>query len=551
MINFVYFISIFAVCSVYVNAEQREYTFHINWFNAAPDGVSREVLGINGMTPGPQITANVGDTIVVNVINWLNVSTTLHWHGMLQRASNEMDGVPHLTQRAISPEGGTFHYSFVADLPGTYWYHSHYSMQYTDGCRGALIIQDPTEPAYPEETLLLADWYHTPAEILMSSKYMTPESKGTEPVPDAALVNNIGQAAGCANSLGAADAAACRFFRTQLSSGSHYCSVSDIAAQITGEAPSSQLPTRLRLINGAALAAFNFSVEHHSLIVISVDGVAVHPTAVPNIILNTGQRYDAIVCRNQREDNKSDNAYMMRALFVSSVFDTSSPSKGAFGVLQYALLDTAAPLTRALVSLPSGYESMSSFESTSFVPLESALLPPPPSRREITLNIDFFPNPNTGITMGHFNKQSTVLPASSRGMTMLEAVRLNRTIPSSSMQDILVIYSDDHTQLVFNNHDDGNHPIHLHGHRFYVMGQGSDDDGPYDSSKHKLNYLNPTVRDTVTVNPLSWTVIRLLDKNPGVWFMHCHIDWHVVSGLAMVLVEYGERETGRCAENAL
>lgn len=521
-----------------------EYTFHIDWFDAAPDGVSRSVLGINGMSPGPQITVDVGDTISVLVVNWLNVSTTIHWHGMLQRDTNEMDGVPHLTQRAIRPHGGSYLYSFVADMPGTYWYHSHYAVQYADGCRGALVIRNPAEPAYPEETLLLSDWYHTPAAMLLTSKYMTPASGGSEPVPDSALINSIGQTHDCLTGKGDKQ---CHYYHVTASLGSYACSTTQDM-----HLSSSHLPTRLRLINGAALAAFNFSVERHSLIIIAVDSTPVEPTSVTHVILNTGQRYDALLCRHREltPDYEATNAFLMRAAFVSSVFDSPSQSSGAVGVLQYSNLAILTDDERRLSSGVS-YISTSAFESTSFVPQDESLLPPPSSRREITLNIDFYPSEASGVTLGHFNHRSTLLPESSRGSTMLEAVQNNRSIPSTSSQDILTIYSDDHTQLVFNNHDDGNHPIHLHGHRFYVMGQGRDKEGDYDSSRHHLDYISPAVRDTVTVNPLSWTVIRLLDKNPGVWFMHCHIDWHVASGLAMVVVEYAERHKERCDENAL
>ncbi len=31
-------------------------------------------------------------------------------------------------------------------LQGTYWYHSHYGLQYCDGLRGGLVIYDPEDP---------------------------------------------------------------------------------------------------------------------------------------------------------------------------------------------------------------------------------------------------------------------------------------------------------------------------------------------------------------------------------------------------------------------
>jgi iron transport multicopper oxidase len=72
----------------------------------APRGleVSKPVIGINGQWPCPQVEASVGDKIIVNVCNNLgNQSTTVHWHGIRQNGTNEMDGVAGVTQCPIPP----------------------------------------------------------------------------------------------------------------------------------------------------------------------------------------------------------------------------------------------------------------------------------------------------------------------------------------------------------------------------------------------------------------------------------------------------------------
>lgn len=81
------------------------YNWNINWVSANPDGeLTRPVIGINGQWPCPTLRANVGDTVVVNVVNQLgNQSTALHWHGLYQKGSNAMDGPVGLTQCAIPP----------------------------------------------------------------------------------------------------------------------------------------------------------------------------------------------------------------------------------------------------------------------------------------------------------------------------------------------------------------------------------------------------------------------------------------------------------------
>jgi len=44
-------------------------------------------------------------------------------------------------------------------------------------------------------------------------------------------------------------------------------------------------------------------------------------------------------------------------------------------------------------------------------------------------------------------------------------------------------------------------------------------------------------RDTVQVPAGSSATLRLTADNPGVWLLHCHIEWHLEAGLAVFLVE--------------
>ena len=54
-------------------------------------------------------------------------------------------------------------------------------------------------------------------------------------------------------------------------------------------------------------------------------------------------------------------------------------------------------------------------------------------------------------------------------------------------------------ELVIDNYDAGEHPIHVHGRRLYVMARGQEDSGPYNSVTHPRNLVDPILRDTVTV----------------------------------------------------
>ena len=97
-------------------AKTVQYNWNIGWVTAAPDGFSRPVIGINGEWPCPQIDVDVGDRLVIDIYNGLgNQSTTLHWHGIHQRGTNDMDGSSGATQCPIAP-GQSFTYDFNVRL---------------------------------------------------------------------------------------------------------------------------------------------------------------------------------------------------------------------------------------------------------------------------------------------------------------------------------------------------------------------------------------------------------------------------------------------------
>lgn len=123
----------------------RSYDFTVAECDIRPDGVeTKRAICINGQFPGPLIEANYGDMIQVKVTNKLHdEGTSMHWHGFLQTGTNQMDGVPGVTQCAIAPNA-TMTYTFRAELYGTAWYHTHYSAQYAGGAVGPMVIYGPT-----------------------------------------------------------------------------------------------------------------------------------------------------------------------------------------------------------------------------------------------------------------------------------------------------------------------------------------------------------------------------------------------------------------------
>src|SRR5574340_1609184 len=122
-------------------------------------------FAFNGQVPGPLIHVKEGDEVTVNVNNLTTLPHTIHWHGMLQKGTWRMDGVPDTTQAAIKP-GDTFTYKFVAEPSGTMWYHCHVNVNEHVALRGMWgpFIVRPKQPTAIEKTvtkeyvLMLSDW---------------------------------------------------------------------------------------------------------------------------------------------------------------------------------------------------------------------------------------------------------------------------------------------------------------------------------------------------------------------------------------------------------
>ncbi|WP_246421673.1 multicopper oxidase family protein [Nocardiopsis mwathae] len=119
--------------------------------------------------PGEALRLTAGDTLLATLHNRLPEPTSIHWHGLAMR--NDMDGAPPATQKAIPP-GGEFTYRFIADTPGTHWFHPHVGTQLDRGLYAPIIVDDPREPlSYDEEWIvMLDDWLDgidsTPDDVL-------------------------------------------------------------------------------------------------------------------------------------------------------------------------------------------------------------------------------------------------------------------------------------------------------------------------------------------------------------------------------------------------
>jgi FtsP/CotA-like multicopper oxidase with cupredoxin domain len=133
-----------------LEAQVTPYTFH-------PDFVPTQIWSFaQGMSP--VLRFQQGEEASIAVRNRLQEALTVHWHGL--RVPNPMDGVGHLTQAPIEPDG-SFVYTFDTLDAGTYWYHTHSNSQeqLSRGLAGAFIVDEATPPDIDHDVIvLLQDW---------------------------------------------------------------------------------------------------------------------------------------------------------------------------------------------------------------------------------------------------------------------------------------------------------------------------------------------------------------------------------------------------------
>lgn len=119
----------------------------------------KEVMGmaINGTIPGTTLRFTEGEYAKIHVTNNMDVETSVHWHGIL--LPHFHDGVPYLTTPPIEA-GKSFTYEFALKQSGTYWYHSHTMLQEQSGVYGSIVIEPKEKTLEYDRDLVivLSDW---------------------------------------------------------------------------------------------------------------------------------------------------------------------------------------------------------------------------------------------------------------------------------------------------------------------------------------------------------------------------------------------------------
>jgi iron transport multicopper oxidase len=493
--------SVLWFCILSSAAEIHEFYFNVEYTTANPDGVfERPVISFNGTWPLPTIEVNKGDRVKLYLTNGLGDTTTsLHFHGLKMKKINHMDGPVGLTQCPISPNE-TLLYDFVVEQSGTFWYHSHSGAQYSDGLRGIFVVHDrEKEDNYKfdkELTWSVSDWYHLSSKELIKKQLTRYNPTGSEPLPQNILFNDS------------------RNVTINIDYDTTYL---------------------IRIANIGIMVSQFFSIPGYEFEIIEVDGTYIKPTKTKMAYITVGQRISILLKTKPKSD--ADSNILILTSIDSSMLD-SIPSDLELNSLNYLILDNSLPNPNA----PKWIDDQKSFEPIDDMKLipfkEIPLLPEPDERIELLLHME---NLGDGINYAFFNNYTYVAPKIPTLLTALSAPKdlINDARIYGSNTNSFVLNSGDVIEIVINNEDNNKHPMHMHGHKFQIVARSEAFKDPvhYDPDKNQELPNFPAVRDTVNVEGNGYLVLRFKADNPGIWFFHCHLDFHLEQGLAITLIE--------------
>lgn len=534
-------IGVILLCGVLPShAAVRRYKFELRNTSYTRLCSNKTMLTINGQFPGPTIYARKGDLVIVDVYNLADHNITIHWHGVKQPRYPWSDGPEYVTQCPITPGTKFTQRIVLSDEEGTLWWHAHSEWSRAT-VLGALVVLPEKRDDYPfakphaEVPIILGEWWKSDVQQVMEEFL---RNGGDPNVSDAFLIN--GQP------------------------GDLYpCSRQD-TFKVTVEFGKTYL---FRMVNAVMNNIMFFKIANHNITVVGSDGSYTKPINSDYITISPGQTIDFLLEANQ---NPSQYYIAARVYASAGSFDNTTTT----GIIEYAGNYTA-PSSLVLPTFPRFNDTLASITFTNQLrslaneryPVDVPLNITDTLLFAISINTRSCPidnqcgGPNGNRLLASVNNITLVLPKVAilqayykRISEVYEAdfpdnppfpynYTQNTVVPAllwtpDNGTDVNVLEYNSTVELVFQGTNIAggvDHPMHLHGYSFYVVGSGF---GNFNRSRDPLNYnlVDPPLMETIAVPKNGWTAIRFRADNPGVWFMHCHFERHVSWGMGMTFI---------------
>jgi FtsP/CotA-like multicopper oxidase with cupredoxin domain len=450
-------------------------------------GRTLTMYGFNGQYPGPLLRVPQGAEVVVDFSNALDQPTTVHWHGV--RLDNHFDGVPELTQAAVSP-GGRFLYRLRFPDAGIYWYHPHVreDTQQDLGLYGNILVRSPRadyfSAAHREEALMLDD-------LLLGDDGLVP----------------FGREATTHALMG-------RFGNVFLVNGEPGYELAVRRGEVV----------RFLFTNVSNTRTFNLSFPGARMKVVGSDlGNYEREEWIESVVLAPAERYIVHV----RFEVPGSVALVNRVQALDHLYGRFFYETDTLGIVRVSAAAAASDLTTSFATLRAdrgASDEINRYRSYADRRVDHALILtletrdlPFVTRQLMMLDSAYFAPVEWSGTMPHMNWASTG-----------GQVRWVMRDPATGKENMDVDWSfrrGDVVKLRLANERRSfhamQHPIHIHGQRFLVL------------AVNGVPNENLVWKDTVLV-PAGSTVDVLLElSNPGRWMLHCHIAEHLSAEMMM------------------
>ena len=503
-------------------------------------GNPKRAIAVNGQIPMPTLTFTEGDIAEIYVHNEMEEETSLHWHGLF--LPNKEDGVPYLTQMPIKPHT-VYKYTFPIIQHGTHWYHSHSGLQEQIGMYGSFIINkkadDPTFRKgiddLPTVPVILSEWTdmkpHNIHRLLHNASDWFAIKKGTtqsyaEAIEQGHFSTKVVNEWKRMNAMDVSDVYYDRF----LINGKNESQLSQFKA---GD------KVRLRVSNGGASSNFWLTYAGGKITVVANDGNDVEPVSVDRLLIAVSETYDLVVTIPADQTSYEFLATPEDRTKSASLYIGSGIRQLADPLPKLKYFE-GMKMMNGMMKMNGDLDDMGMSMSLNQMDMNVVMYPEITGEAVKTVNShqnhtkegaeQYDSNALSDIvTLNYSMLKSTIKTTLPKDAPVKElrfelTGNMNRYVWSLnnkvvSETDKILIKKGENVRIVMYNGSMMRHPMHLHGHDFRLL----NDQGDF-----------APLKNVVDIMPMETDTIEFTANAEGDWFFHCHILYHMMSGMGRI-----------------
>lgn len=511
-------------------------------------GKVKRAIAVNGQIPMPTLTFTQGDTAEIYVHNELKENTSLHWHGVF--LPNQEDGVPYLTQMPIQP-GTTHRYRFPIIQNGTHWYHSHSGLQEQIGMYGSMIFKKKqNDPGFrkgiddlPAVPVILSEWTNIKPEnvhrMLHNANDWFAIKKGATQSYSEAIRE--------------------KHFKTKLKNEWKRMLAMDVSdvyyekVMINGTTDEqlSQFKrgdkVRLQVSNGGASTYFWLTYAGGKITVVANDGNDVEPVEVDRLLIAVSETYDIVLTIPEDKisyellatsEDRTQSASLYLGNGIRQLSDRLPRLKYFEGM----------KMMNGMMKMNGDLDDMGMKMSLNQMDMNVVMYPEITGGKKSTAaghtnhrghgENQYNSNALSDIVTLNYamlkSPEKTDLPpdAPVKELRFELTGNMNRYVWSLdnkviSETDKILIKKGETVRMILYNNSMMRHPMHLHGHDFRVLnGQG--------------NFA--PLKNVIDIMPMETDTLEFAANVEGDWFFHCHILYHMMSGMGRIFTYENQPE---------